>query len=140
MDSDRKLQSYRNDVINATYNINRDPNKHIAGALVIKYLNRIHIVISGFNEIYGSLNPNYFLHNEIFKYYKDNYDYVDLNGITGDFSDSNPYKGLNQFKLGFNPYIYELIGEFDLVVNQKLYEILLATNLLQKEFKDFKKD
>ena len=140
MDSDRKLQSYRNDVINATYNINRDPNKYIAGALVIKYLNRVHIVISGFNEIYGSLNPNYFLHNEIFKYYKDNYDYVDLNGITGDFSDSNPYKGLNQFKLGFNPYIYELIGEFDLVVNQKLYEILLATNLLQKEFKDFKKD
>ena len=71
---------------------------------------------------------------------KDKYDYVDLNGITGDFSDSNPYKGLNQFKLGFNPYIYELIGEFDLVINPKLYEILLATNLLQKEFKDFKKD
>ena len=135
MDSDRKLQSYRNDVINATYNINKDPNKYIAGAFCIRYLNRVHIVISGFNEIYGSLNPNYFLHNEIFKYYKDKFDYIDLNGITGDFSDSNPYKGLNKFKLGFNPYMYEFIGEFDLVVNKRIYELLLSTNLLQKEFK-----
>lgn len=135
MDSDRKLQSYKNDVINATYNINRDPNKYIAGAFCIKYLNRVHIVISGFNEIYGSLNPNYFLHNEIFKYYKSKYDYVDLNGITGDFSDNNPYKGLNKFKLGFNPYIYEFIGEFDLVINKRFYELLLTTNLIQKEFK-----
>lgn len=135
MDSDRKLQSYKNDVINATYNINRDPNKYIAGAFCIKYLNRVHIVISGFNEIYGSLNPNYFLHNEIFKYYKNNFDYVDLNGITGDFSNNNPYKGLNKFKLGFNPYIYEFIGEFDLVINKRIYELLLTTNLLQKEFK-----
>lgn len=135
MDSDRKLQSYRNDVINATYNINKDPNKYIAGAFCIRYLNRVHIVISGFNEIYGSLNPNYFLHNEIFKYYKDKFDYVDLNGITGDFSDTNPYKGLNKFKIGFNPYIYEFIGEFDLVINKRIYEILLGTNLLQKEFK-----
>lgn len=135
MDSDRKLQSYRNDVINATYNINKDPNKYIAGAFCIKYLNRVHIVISGFNEIYGSLNPNYFLHNEIFKYYKGKFDYVDLNGITGDFSNANPYKGLNKFKLGFNPYMYEFIGEFDLVVNKRIYELLLSTNLLQKEFK-----
>ena len=135
MDSDRKMQSYRNDVINATYNINRDPNKYIAGAFVIKYLNRVHIVISGFNEIYGSLNPNYFLHNEIFKYYKEKYDYVDLNGITGDFSESNPYYGLNKFKLGFNPYIYEFIGEFDLVINKRMYDFLVTTNQLQKEFK-----
>lgn len=135
MDSDRKMQSYRNDVINATYNINRDPNKYIAGAFVIKYLNRVHIVISGYNEIYASLNPNYFLHNEIFKYYKDKYEYVDLNGLTGDFSDSNPYKGLNKFKLGFNPYMYEFIGEFDLVINKSFYELLLTTNQLQKEFK-----
>ena len=135
MDSDRKIQSYRNDVINATYNINKDPNKYIAGAFCIRYLNHVHIVISGFNEIYGHLNPNYFLHNEIFKYYKDKYDYIDLNGITGDFTESNPYKGLNRFKIGFNPYIYEFIGEFDLIINQKIYDLLLSTSLLEKEFK-----
>ena len=135
MDSDRKLQSYRNDVINATYNINKDPNKYIAGALCIKYLNRVHIVISGFNEIYGSLNPNYFLHNAIFNYYKDKYEYVDLNGLTGDFTENNPYKGLNKFKLGFNPIVYEFIGEFDLVINKRIYEFLITTNQIQKEFK-----
>ena len=135
MDSDRKLQSYKNDVINATYNMNRDPNKYIAGALCIKYLNRVHIVISGYSEIYSSLNPNYFLHNEIFKYYKDKFDYIDLNGVTGDFSTANPYYGLNKFKFGFNPYIYEFIGEFDLVINKKIYDFLITTNQIQKEFK-----
>lgn len=135
MDSDRKLQAFKNDVINATYNINKDPNKYIAGAFCIRYLNRVHIVISGYNEIYGSLNPNYFLHNEIFKYYKDNFDYVDLNGVTGDFSNTNPYHGLNKFKFGFNPYIYEFIGEYDLVINKRIYDFLVTTNQLQKEFK-----
>ena len=135
MNSDTKLLSYKNDVINATYGISKDPNKYIAGALCIKYQNHVHIVISGYNKIYGGLNPNYFLHNEIIKYYKDNFDYLDLNGLTGDFSKQNPYKGLNDFKIGFNPLIYEFIGEFDLVVDKRFYDLLLTTGLIQKEFK-----
>ena len=135
MNSDSKLLSYKNDVINATFGISRDPNKYIAGALCIRYQNHVHIVISGYNKIYGSLNPNYFLHNEIIKYYKENYDYLDLNGLTGDFTKDNPYKGLNDFKLGFNPSIYEFIGEFDLVINKKIYDFLLTSGMLQKEFK-----
>ena len=136
MESDKELMSFKNDVINATYGINKDPNEYIAGALCVTYKDRAYIVISGYNEIYGNMNPNYFLHNEIFKYYKNKgFKYIDLNGLTGDFTKNNPYYGLNQFKLGFKPHVYELIGEFDLVIDQNKYEMLLSFGLIQKEFK-----
>lgn len=134
MESDNLLTTYKNDIINATYSIN-SPEKYIAGAFCIKHKNHVHIVISGYNELYGNMNANYFLHNEIFKYYKKDFDYIDLNGITGDFTVTNPYYGLNEFKLGFNPNVYEFIGEYDLVINEKLYNFMLSTGILQNEFK-----
>lgn len=137
MNSDRVLSDLKNDVIDATYSINK-PNYYIAGALCIKYKNHVHIVISGINEIYKKMNANYFLHNEIIKYYKDNFDYLDLNGLSGDFSKDSPYFGLNRFKLGFKPKVFEFIGEFDLVVNKRMYNFLLLTGLVQEEFR--KKD
>ena len=68
------------------------------------------------------------------KYKNDGYKFFDLNGITGDFSDKNPYKGLNDFKLQFKPRVYEYIGEFDLVINKTIYQLLLSSNKLSKEF------
>ena len=47
---------------------------------------------------------------------------MDLNGITADLSKENHYYGLNRFKMGFNPDVYEYIGEFDLVIDEKQYE------------------
>ena len=70
---------------------------------------------------------NYFLHYKIMEYYKNSYNYLDLNGMTGDFTKENPYYGLNKFKLGFNPKIYEYIGEYDLPIKEKKY-IKLRTN------------
>lgn len=107
----------------------------IAGALIIKYTNRINILISGYDKKYSELNPNYFLHFNIIKRYKNNdYKFLDLNGITGDFSKTNPYKGLNDFKLRFAPKVYEYIGEFDLIINKTIYSLLFSTNKLKKEF------
>lgn len=134
MNSDRILSDLKKDVIDATYSINK-PNYYIAGALCIKYKNHVHIIISGYNELYKKMNANYFLHNEIIKYYKDNYDYLDLNGLCGDFSKTSPYYGLNKFKLGFNPRVFEFIGEFDLVINKRFYNFMLLTGLIQDEFK-----
>ena len=137
MNSDRVLNDLKKDVIDATYSINK-PNYYIAGALCIKYKNHVHIVISGFNELYKNMNANYFLHNEIIKYYKDNYDYLDLNGMSGDFEKTSPYYGLNKFKLSFKPRVFEYIGEFDLVVNKRVYNSLILMGLIQEEFR--KKD
>lgn len=134
MNSDRKLLSYKNDVLEATHKNNENAKIYIAGALVVKYKNRINIIISGFDTNYKKFNPNYFLHYKILDYYKKYYDFADLNGMTGDFSKENPYYGLNQFKLGFNPKIYEFIGEYDLIINETIYHSMLKSGKLAKTF------
>ena len=68
------------------------------------------------------------------EYKKAGYLYLDLYGITADFTDSNPYKTLNDFKLKFKPTVYEYIGEFDLIVNKPFHQLLWSTNQIQKEF------
>lgn len=139
MNSDRILLSYKNDIEIATRGLNENKVTYVAGAFVIKYKNRVNIVISGFDTKYKRFNANYFLHYHIIEYFKKNYKFLDLNGITGDFSSSNPYKGLNDFKLGFKPSIYEFIGEFDFVINSKAYKSLAIRGILAKEFNRKKK-
>ncbi|CDF12115.1 tRNA-dependent lipid II--L-alanine ligase [Mycoplasma sp. CAG:776] len=134
MNSDKILLTYKNDIEIATKGLRENRNDYIAGAFVIRYLNRIHIAISGYDKAFKHFDPNYFLHYNILEFYKDQFKFVDLNGMTGDFTISNPYKGLNQFKLGFKPHIYEFIGEFDLILNERVYRTLIKKGLLAKEF------
>lgn len=132
MNSDKKLLAYKNDIMQAS---SMDKEKiYIAGALVIKHKNRINIIISGYDPKYKRFNPNYYLHHKIFEYYKENYTHADLNGITGDFTKNNPYKGLNEFKLGFKPKIYEFLGEYDLMIKPSTYTSLLKSGKLAKIF------
>ena len=76
----------------------------------------------------------YIFYKIIEEYKKAGYLYLDLYGITADFTDSNPYKALNDFKLKFKPTVYEYIGEFDLIVNKPFHQLLWSTNQIQKEF------
>ena len=134
MMSDRKLLAYISDINLATNLSKKQEKVYIAGALVIRFQNRVHILISGYDKKYKSFDPNYFLHYSIIEYYKKNFDYLDLNGMTGNFEKNNPYYGLNQFKIGFQPKIYEFIGEFDLPINPKKYEKLRKSGTLAKLF------
>jgi len=134
MDSDRKLLCYKNDVTLAT-NLNKKQEKiYIAGALVIKHQNRIQILISGYDRKFKTFEANYFLHHEILEYYKNSFDYAELNGFTGDFTKENPYHGLNKFKLGFQPRIYEYIGEYDLPIINSKYQRMRSKGELAKIF------
>lgn len=134
MNSDRALLTYKNDIAEASKYINSDKETYLAGALVIKYQNRVIIEISGFDKRMSRFSANYFLYYALIKYYQNDYKYMDLNGITADLSKDNYYHGLNRFKMGFNPDIYEYIGEFDLIINEKCYNKLLKTGLLAEEF------
>lgn len=134
MNSDRKLLSYKNDVLESRNKATKSPKIYIAGALVVKYKNRINIVISGYDTNYKHFNPNYYLHYQILEYYKKYYDFADLNGLTGDFNQDSPYYGLNQFKFGFKPKVYEFIGEYDLVINHHIYKSMLKSGKLAKFF------
>lgn len=134
MNSDKALLSYKNDIAEASKNLNTGLETYVAGALVIKHQNKVIIQISGFNKAMSRFSPNYFLYYALIKYYQQEYKYLDLNGITADLSKENHYYGLNRFKMGFNPDVYEYIGEFDLVIDEKQYDKLLKSGLLAKEF------
>lgn len=135
LSSDNALNIYRENIKVATQYLAINKTAYIAGAITIKYKNRIYILISGYNPEFKRLCPNYFLHFKLIEYYKKDYDFLDLNGITGDFNGSNPYKGLNEFKLGFNPLAFEYIGEYDFIINDGLYKSLDQSGQLAKEFK-----
>ncbi len=135
LSSDNALNIYRENIKVATQYLAINKTAYIAGAITIKYKNRIYILISGYNQEFKRFCPNYFLHFKLIEYYKKDYDFLDLNGITGDFNGSNPYKGLNEFKLGFNPLAFEYIGEYDFIINDGLYKSLDQSGQLAKEFK-----
>lgn len=134
MNSDKALLSYKNDIAEASKSLNQLTDTYVAGALVIKHNNRITIQISGFDKSFSRFSPNYYLYFAILAYYKDNYKYADLNGVSGNLDKDSKYYGLNRFKLGFNPSVYEYIGEFDLIINENYYNELLRMGLLAEEF------
>lgn len=134
MNSDKNLLSYKNDIEIATLGLKENKITYIAGAFIIKYQNRINIVLSKYSHLYKHFNANYYLFYKLIEEYKKDYKFLDMNGVTGDFKNTNPYKGLNKFKFGFNPNIYEFIGEFDLILNNKIYQTLNKKGILAKEF------
>ena len=134
MESDKVIESIKDDITYITGCLATAKDAYVAGAITIRFKDRVNILISGYDNRFRRFNPNYFLHYQLIEYYKHDYTYIDMNGITGDFSDTNPYKGLNEFKFGFNPYAFELIGEFDYVINEGVYKNLDANGYLAKEF------
>ena len=134
MANDAKMCTIKNEIIAATEGLRNNNDCLVAGAIVIKSGNRVHILESAFDRKYASLNANYFLYDQLIENYKLDYEYLDIGGITGDFKETNPYHGLMRFKLGFNPKVYEFIGEYDLVFNQIDYEYLSKSGKLASEF------
>ncbi len=135
LDSDNALNACNETLAITTNYLAQAKEAYIAGAITIKYKNRVNILISGFDQEFKRFCPNYFLHYKLIEYYKKDFDFMDLNGITGDFNKDNPYKGLDEFKLGFNPMAFENIGEFDYIVNDGLYKSMEQSGQLAKEFK-----
>ena len=112
-----------------------NPKEVLGAAFVVKYEGRVTIIISGYNKDFQGIDvKSYIFYKIIEEYKKAGYLYLDLYGITADFTDSNPYKALNDFKLKFKPTLYEYIGEFDLIVNKPFHQLLWSTNQIQKEF------
>ena len=134
LESDAVLNTIKDNIALATNCLANNNEQYIAGAITIKYKNRVYILISGYDKEFKKFSPNYFLHYQLIEYYKKDYDFIDLNGITGDFTDENPYKGLDEFKLGFNPHAFEYIGEYDLIINEGLYKAMEQNGQLAKEF------
>ena len=138
IDSDKKLQGYKDEIIKATAGLKKHKTEIIAAALVIKHFNRVSIFISGFSKEHAHLNPNHFLYYSILERYKPYFNFCDMNGVTGNFTKESAYYGLNEFKIKFNPTIYEFIGEFDLIVSDRIFKKLIKTSFIEDEFNKHK--
>ncbi len=138
MNSDKKVAELKHNIDLLNEKLKSEMKNEIVGcAFIIKQNSRVNLVISGINDEYSKQNINYFLHYRFIEYYKKlGYNFLDLNAISGNLNEKNPYKSLNDFKFSFNPLVYEYIGEFDLVVNNAYYNLLWSTGKLEKEFKN----
>lgn len=126
MESDKLLSIYKDDIINATNLFKTHPEGIIlATAAIIKYAKEVFFLIDGYNPKYKTFSATHLLKWKIMEEFaQKGYLYIHQNGITGDFNKtSNKFYGLNDFKIGFNADVVEYIGEFDLIINSKLYYI-----------------
>ena len=125
MDSDRLLDVYKADLVLAT-DLLRDHPKGllIAGCLTVEYEGTSYMIADGYNKNLGHLDANYLikwfiiddLQNRGIKYFN-------MNAISGNFTKKNPYKHLNEAKLGFNVVPREYIGEFNLILDRFHYAL-----------------
>ncbi|MFA6752793.1 MAG: peptidoglycan bridge formation glycyltransferase FemA/FemB family protein [Bacilli bacterium] len=138
MESDKLLLQLKNNIVEATEGLKKGVNEYIAGAIIVKYQNRITIIESGYNPDFSNLYPDYYLYNKLFEIYAKDYDYIDLNGLSSDFSTGSEYYLSNQFKLEFNPNIYEYIGEFDYIINDFSFKNLQRNDAIAREMQSFK--
>lgn len=135
MASDKKLIECRDDMIIATERLRKSKSQYLGGALVIKYQNRVSVIASGFNNVDEFKYGYCYLINALIERYKDYFDFLDLNGLAGNFDPESIYYEFNKEKLYFNPTIYEFIGEFDLILDENNFKKIQARTLMSKEFK-----
>lgn len=136
MKSDKLLSKISSQIATCNERVQENESKEILGAaFIVKHEGRATMYIQGHNKNFDICDTKTFMFYKIIEEYKKaGYLFFDLYGITADYSDTNPYKELNKFKLKFNPNVYEYIGEFDLIVNKPFHQILWSTNKIQKEF------
>ena len=125
MASDVRLNYYKNELVYATNLSMNYPNYiTIGGAFTIKHNKGVELIIDSYFEEYLKFNPRYVLIWELVKKYKnEGFLYFNLNAVVGDFKseDLGKYNTLNNIKLSFNSTVMEYIGEFDLVINDRIY-------------------
>ena len=122
IESDKLLNSYKNDIIFGTRLYADRKYIIVASNAIIKYGNEIFFLIDGINYKFKNFNANHLLKWKIIEEYRrQGCTKFHFNGITGDFTKKNKYNGLFIFKKGFNAKVTEYIGEYSLVVNKAKY-------------------
>lgn len=120
MESDTLLAKYKKDMIEAINLFQTYPEGIIiSGTIAIKNNNTITFIADGINKDFEKYYPNYILKwNLIQNYINLGYKLIDLNGISGNF---NNLDQATIFKLEFANKVVEYVGEFDLVIDRKVY-------------------
>lgn len=123
MNMDLDVYKYNKQLVEATKLLKEYPDGLItSSALIAKYKDEVTLLIDGHNKLYKNLNAKHLLIWELCKIYKkEGYKKFNLGGIANINIDDNKYKGLNNFKQSFNPYIIEYMGDLEIITNSSLY-------------------
>lgn len=125
MESDRRMNYYKNELVYATEMSQKYPRfLTIGSAFTIKHNRGVELIIDSYTEEYLKFNPRFVLIWELIKKYKnEGFLYINLNAVVGDFTkeDLGKYNTLNNIKLKFNATVMEYVGEFDLIINDHIY-------------------
>lgn len=123
MNMDLDVYKYNKQLVEATKLLKEYPDGLItSSALIAKYKDEVTLLIDGHNKLYKNLNAKHLLIWELCKIYKkERYKKFNLGGIANINIDDNKYKGLNNFKQSFNPYIIEYMGDLEIITNSSLY-------------------
>lgn len=138
--SDKILQKYKKEVINATKIYSKFPNGLIVGTCAIFKNNRqITFFMDGYEEKLREVHSSYILKWEIIKkYMKEGFQIFNLGEISGNRDQkNNKYYGLYFSKMGFHGEVIEYPGEFDLIIHPTLYSIFY--NIMHLKSKKKKK-
>jgi len=126
MTSDKKITSYNNEIIKATDLYRKYPDGIVIGTIGILRNNReVYFLYEASDDNFKQFYSSYLIKWEVMKkYLNEGYTIFNLGNISPNRGkDNNPYYGLYLSKIGFNANIYELPGEFDLVINKILYKV-----------------
>ncbi len=111
----------------------------MSGSMFITLGNEIIYLFSGSYDYFMKYNAQYLIQWEIIKYgIKNNYKRYNFYGISGTFEKDDPMYGIYLFKRGFDGYVIELLGEFDLVINKPYYYLYKFAFSLYKKIKNIK--
>lgn len=133
IDSDKLLHKFKADTLNAANLLNKYPDGLVTNAcMVITHGKGITILVNYFDKTHLDYNCNGLMIYEIMKKFADNYQYINLGAVTGNFDSSKKSYQILADKVGFNSSIIEYIGEFDLVINPMMYKIYLKKSQKEK--------
>lgn len=111
--------------------------KPIAGTIAINFGKTCKYQYGASSNSYRNTYPNYLLQWKMIEWgLETGAEVYDFGGISGDIeNENNPHYGLYRFKRGFNGYIREFIGEYDLVLNPLVYHLYNTADKLRKKLR-----
>ena len=123
MAADRLLDKYKKELVRATNYLKNNPNGIItSSALLVKNSDEVFMLMDGYDNKYKFLNSKHLLIWKLLERYSTaGFKKFNLGGISNPTIENNQYKGLNDFKLGFDAKAIEYIGDLELITNSALY-------------------
>lgn len=102
----------------------------LSGGMFICNCDEIIYLFSGNYDEYMQFNGQYIIQWEMIQYaIKNGFKRYNFYGISGDFDKSSSEYGVYEFKKGFGGYVVELIGEYELPINQYYHKFKRAQKI-----------